>query len=93
MAEKTLKPNSFAVIETGGKQYQVRPGDTILIRPQSRAKGFMRDFELALKKYIPPEWLKLDKEQISGLMVGIPNLDPQESLKSHISQVVEFYSR
>lgn len=72
--------------------YQVKIGDTISVKPQSREKGFLRDFETVIKKYQPPEWLELDKEQISGLIIGKPKPESLEQT-SNINTVIEFYSR
>ena len=72
--------------------YAVKTGDLVTIRPQSREKGFMRDFETAIKKYQAPEWLKLDKEQQSGLILGMPRPNSFD-IASNINTVVEFYSR
>ena len=72
--------------------YAVKTGDLINVRPQSRDKGFMRDFETIIKKYQAPEWLNLDKEAVSGLMVGVPRTE-SANFMGNISTIVEFYSR
>ena len=72
--------------------YAVKTGDLVTIRPQSHEKGFMRDLETSLKKYQAPEWLKLDKEQASGLILSMPRPNSFDIL-SNINTVVEFYSR
>lgn len=72
--------------------YQVKIGDTVAVKSPSREKGFFRDFQTIIKKYQPPEWLKLDKEQISGLIVGKPKPESAEQV-NNINTVVEFYSR
>lgn len=71
---------------------QVKIGDVVSVRPQSQEKGFLRDFQTIIKKYQPPEWLKLDKEQISGLIVGRPKPESLEQV-NNVNTVIEFYSR
>ncbi len=72
--------------------YQVKVGDRVAIRPGSRQKGFTRDLGISLKKYVAPDWLELDKENISGLIKGRPQAS-SINLAGNINAVVEFYSR
>lgn len=72
--------------------FRVRIGDIVSVRPQSREKAFLSNFQTIVKKYQPPEWLKLDKEQISGLIIGKPKPESPEQT-NNINTVIEFYSR
>lgn len=72
--------------------YQVKIGDKVAIRQGSRQKGFTRDLGILLKKYIAPDWLELDKENISGLIIASPRAS-SINLAGNINAVVEFYSR
>lgn len=73
---------------------RVKLGDRVAIRTQSFSKGVFRDLELYLKKYNPPPWLLLDKEQSTGKITGAPDAaDPALAQNININAIVEFYSR
>jgi small subunit ribosomal protein S4 len=71
--------------------YQVEEGDTITIRPQSKANDLFKDIEDRLKKYETPEWLKLNKNKFEGKCIGQPSENAMISFD--INLVGEFYSR
>lgn len=75
--------------------FRVRKGDKISIREQSLGKGIFRDLEIYLKKYNPPNWLSLNKENKSGEVLRSPNLSEDQSLASNMNlkAIIEFYSR
>jgi len=72
--------------------YQVRKGDKIEIRPNSKNKTVFKDIVSKLKKYQPPSWLKLDLKTLSGEVVGIPTLE-EAAPPAEISAIFEFYSK
>lgn len=72
--------------------YQVRKGDKITIRQESRKLKIFEDLNEYLKRYNVPEWLEIDKEQKIASCVGEPNTDVY-SIPFNIDLVSEFYSR
>ncbi|MDP2677065.1 MAG: 30S ribosomal protein S4 [bacterium] len=72
--------------------FQVRDGDVITIRPQSKGKGIFQDLEIRLKKHATPEWLLLDKEKMIGTVKGMPRADMFD-IPANLNSVMEFYSR
>lgn len=72
--------------------YQVKKGDKITISPSKKEKKILKNLTPSLKKYKPPSWLKLDKEKISGEIIGEPILE-EVTPPAEISSIFEFYSR
>lgn len=72
--------------------YQVKTGDKITISPHKKNKKISQDLFSTIKKYQPPSWLKLDKENLEGEVVGKPTLKEVDP-PVEISSVFEFYSR
>lgn len=70
----------------------VNTGDVVGFTARSRTKGIARDLAARLKKYNPPAWLSLDKEQITGSVAAAPSLE-EAGVPSDIQKIVEFYSR
>lgn len=71
--------------------YQVKEGDVISIRPQSRKNKLFEDLGARLKKHETPNWLKLDKNKEEGVVVGEPKEDA--ILPFDVNLVGEFYTR
>jgi small subunit ribosomal protein S4 len=74
--------------------YQVKEGDKIEVKKQSKSKALFKDLPLRLSqsKYISPAWLKLDKKNLSGQVLKIPD---RTEIDTNIDEslIVEFYSR
>lgn len=70
--------------------YKVKVGDKISVRPESKSMAYFQELPEKLKKFEPPVWLKLDKGQIEGEVVGQPQ-DVQ--VPFNVSLVVDFYSK
>ena len=70
--------------------YQVKAGDTIAIRLQSKNHPAFKDLSAALSKYEPPSWLALDKEKLEGKVISLPK-DFDETFD--LSKVVDYYSK
>ncbi|OHB21686.1 MAG: 30S ribosomal protein S4 [Parcubacteria group bacterium RIFCSPLOWO2_01_FULL_48_18] len=70
--------------------YQVKPGDVVLIRPQSRGIKPFEDLAVRLQKYEPPEWLRVAKDSCSGKVIKLP---PFAESVFDMGLVVDFYSR
>ncbi len=72
--------------------YQVQKGDKISIRPLSASKKMFLDLDIALKKYNPPSWLKLDKNLKSAEVVNFPDTENLD-MTVNVNSIIEFYSR
>lgn len=72
--------------------YQVKTGDVIAVRSQSGAKALFKDLKAAIKKYEPPAWLSLDKDQLKGEVKRMPALEEIE-MPFDLQLITEFYSK
>ena len=70
--------------------YKVKVGDKISVRPESKSMAYFQDLPEKLKKFEPPVWLKIDKGQIEGDVVGQPQ---DTDVPFNVSLVVDFYSK
>lgn len=73
--------------------YRVKRGDKISIRKQSASKGIFKDLDIKLKKYNPPAWIKLDKEEKTGEIIAAPSIADEPEMESSLNTIIEFYSR
>jgi len=71
---------------------QLRLGDMLAIRPQSREKKIFEDLTVRLKKYEAPTWLSLDSEKIETKVMAYPTSEDAQ-VKADLALVIEFYSR
>ena len=72
--------------------YQVKKGDRITFLSSKKEKKNIKNFKTSLKKYQPPDWLKIDKEKLEAEVVGIATLE-EAAPPIEISSIFEFYSR
>lgn len=72
--------------------YQVEKGDKISVRPSSLERSYFQNLKLTLQNYSPPSWLRLDKEKLTGEIIGEPTLE-EASPPAEISAIFEFYAR
>lgn len=70
--------------------YQVRPGDTVSVRPQSREHPLLKDLPTILKKYEPPVWLSVDKDAVAGKVESLPK---DFEIPFDVNMVVDYYSK
>ena len=70
----------------------LRPGDHIQVREASRGMAIFEGLAIRLKKYQPPEWLRLDAEKGEGEVLRPPR-ESDNLISYNLSKVVEFYSR
>ncbi len=70
--------------------YRVRVGDTIAIRPESKAHPLFRELGAALKNFDPPSWISLDKEKLEGKIVSLPR---EVASPFDVNMVVDYYSK
>ncbi|HPB60343.1 MAG TPA: 30S ribosomal protein S4 [Candidatus Paceibacterota bacterium] len=71
---------------------QVRVGDKISIRPQSKNNGVFQNLTEKTKDYTIPEWLSLDLEKGEGVVKGEPIAGKAETT-INFELILEFYSR
>ncbi len=72
--------------------YQAKKGDKITILPQKKEKKIFQNLTSSLKKYQLPSWLKINKENLEGEVIGEPTLE-EANPPAELSSVFEFYSR
>jgi len=80
--------------KTNVPSYTVRVGETIGVRPQSRNRTYFRNLVDSgeLSRYRPPEWLRLDANEIVGEVLALPRReDAEPGINEQL--IVEFYSR
>jgi len=70
--------------------YEVKAGDVIAIRPQSKAHPIFKDLSTNLAKYNEPSWLLLDKEKLEGKVKSLPK---DFEIPFDVNQVVDYYSK
>lgn len=73
--------------------YQVRPGDRIVIRPQSANKAIFLDLVEKNKEHRVPEWLSFDPIKKAGAVKALPPLRRDSETTLNFNSVMEFYSR
>ncbi|OGD38214.1 30S ribosomal protein S4 [Candidatus Azambacteria bacterium RIFCSPLOWO2_01_FULL_37_9] len=72
--------------------YEARIGDVIEIRPNSKNSAAFKDLKETLKKYNPPSWLSLDKENLKGEMKSLPAKEDL-AVPFNLNLIIEYYSR
>ncbi len=71
---------------------QIKTGDKVSVRPQSRNKGLFTTLEDRLKTYTAPNWVIFDEKTMSGEVKGSPEYGETES-NLNFASILEFYSR
>lgn len=69
---------------------QVRVGDVISIRPQSKDHPLFKDLGEKLKKYEAPVWLAVDADKQEGKVLSAPK---DFDIPFDVNLVVDFYSK
>ena len=72
--------------------YRVRAGEVISIRPQSAGKALFGTLPKQLENHEAPSWLELDKTDLRGKVISLPEASHVEQVISS-QLIVEFYSR
>jgi len=67
-------------------------GDIIKVRKSSLAKPLFTGLGVKLKKFNPPPWLSLDKENLTATVLSVPSKSDIES-SIDLQMIVEYYSR
>jgi small subunit ribosomal protein S4 len=70
--------------------FQVKTGDVISIKPESKNLLIFKDLPTTIKKYNPPDWLDLNKEKLEGRVKSLPQTG---DISFDINLVVDYYSR
>jgi len=70
----------------------VKIGDKISIRKGSEGKAIFKDFEEKLKKYESPEWIELNKKDLTLEIKRLPQKEDIDSV-FNMQLITEFYSR
>ncbi|HAG06625.1 MAG: 30S ribosomal protein S4 [Clostridia bacterium 62_21] len=72
--------------------FQVRTGDTITLRQESRSIPRIQELMERAAEKEPPAWLTYDPDQATGRVVALPSRDQIDvPVKEHL--IVELYSR
>ncbi len=78
--------------KTNASSMNVKPGDVITIRSGERSKRLAVKYLDQTSAIAPPEWLLVDKENLSGSVVRIPTRSEINPIVNE-QLVVELYSR
>jgi small subunit ribosomal protein S4 len=71
---------------------QVHAGDVITVRESSRDKGRFKDLAELMRNQGTMEWLEVDRENLTGKVVRLPNREEIDiPIAEHL--IVELYSR
>lgn len=74
--------------------FRVKVSDSIKVKPQNLKNSYFSSFlPRFLKKYQPPSWLEVDKENFAGRVKDLPNLSESGLDHKDIQAIIEFYSR
>lgn len=74
--------------------YEVKTGDVVKVREGStKTKYFSILAPQWIKKYEPPAWIELDRDNFMAKIVGLPDLGTSGLEIKDIHSLIEFYSR
>lgn len=81
-------------VKTNIPSFQIKKGDRIAVREGSKKTGYFTTvIQNWLPKYEAPDWLKLDKESLAGMVERIPDLNDSGIETKDLQLIIEFYSR
>jgi small subunit ribosomal protein S4 len=72
--------------------YQVKKGDIVVVRPQSKEKTYFKNIKGVIKKSQVPSWLKFDSEKMEAEVVGVPTV-VEAMPPAELASIFEFYSK
>lgn len=72
--------------------YQVKVGDKVGVREQSKGLGLFKSYEERTKDYRVPTWLSFDQAAKAGVLAAEP-LKQDADVDINFSSILEFYSR
>lgn len=70
--------------------FEVKTGNVVSIRPQSKDHPAFKDLANRLKQYEPPVWLSFDKEKFEGKVLSEPK---DYDIPFDVNLVVDYYSK
>ena len=73
--------------------FQVKAGDVIKIKINSRAKKQFSNLGEILKKVKAPGWLNIDAKELSGKVLHNPGKEEIRNINFNPQMIVEFYSK
>lgn len=94
IARSLVSHGHFAVNgrRTNIPSHVLRPGDKVMLRPQSAQKSFVERIRQHLKRYDAPNWLAVEKETLGGSVVRWPGLEELQ-IPYNLGRIIEFYSK
>ncbi|MDP2909798.1 MAG: 30S ribosomal protein S4 [bacterium] len=72
--------------------YQVKKGDVVVVRPQSKERIYFKNIKQVLKKDQAPAWLKFDPEKMEAQIMGFPTIE-EAAPPAELASIFEFYSK
>jgi small subunit ribosomal protein S4 len=73
--------------------FQVRAGDVIAVKNESRGKEYFVTGTDLLQSKQAPEWLSVSPTELSGRVINLPSRDQMEIPQFNEALIVEYYSR
>jgi len=73
--------------------FEVRKGDRIELKDNSKKKKIFQEVMQRLKDYKPPSWISVDKKNLIIEIKGEPSLEETAPPVESISKIFEFYSK
>jgi small subunit ribosomal protein S4 len=70
----------------------VRPGDVVLVRPESRKRTYFKELPALAETRTTPRWLDRDLKDLAGRIVQNPERQDIDA-NLHEQLIIEFYSR
>ncbi len=80
--------------KTNVPSFSVKVGHVIAVRAESRRRTYFRNLVDSgeLNRYTPPDWLRLNANELSGEVIALPRReDAEQGINEQL--IVEFYSR
>ena len=73
--------------------FKVTKGDKIELKERSFNNAYFNNVKTEIKKYAEPQWLRIDKEKLTGEVIGVPTLEDSGINHEDLYTTIEFYSR
>lgn len=71
----------------------VKQGDEIVVKQQSKAKEYFKDYQEVLSSKKSPDWISMNVTELAGKVLSLPARDQMELPAFNEALVVEYYSR
>lgn len=73
--------------------FLVREGNVVAVKEKSKSSPKLEAIAAAIAHRTPPAWLEVDKENLVGKVVALPNREDIDDLPISEQLIVELYSR